>query len=105
MRAPKKVLTAKEKAERARKKLRRTPEINPESVQNRTVLVTIHQAGRAYVGYHGNNVNTAREIAAMKTIKPFKSSRVMGKGGVIRYGGTPIIAKVWMCTSMFKQEV
>jgi hypothetical protein len=83
----KKELTVKELEEKRLRFLERNPDLNPESVRNRTILVTGHHGLRSWIIYHGNNMNKARDLLASQTMLPFKSA---GKTG-----GNPRTVKLW----------
>jgi hypothetical protein len=83
----KKEWTLKELEEKKQRFLKRHADLNPESVRNRTILVTGHHGLRSWIIYHGNNMNNAKDILASQTCLPFKS--------VGKTGGNPRTVKLW----------
>lgn len=92
----KKVLTKREQEEKLRKKLKRNPELNPDSTQNKQCLVTGHYGSRGFLMYHGNNINRARELVSYTGLR-----KIAGK----LPGRIPLVVKLWTCIGRSKEQL
>lgn len=78
---------------RKRKPIDRKPELNPESLRNKKLLVSAHRGGISAILYHGNNENLAGSIGNKLLLENDTRVVLNAKGNLVKV--PPWTIKIW----------